>query len=90
LTLPSLVDTLGYMMSAQSYARTLLTNIEDLLADPDPKTQVRAVHHLAEGVTLLQHKVIAEARQKGIPWSEIGDIYGCTRQAAQQRFGGGD
>lgn len=32
---------------------------------------------------------VQRARDEGATWQEIGDALGITRQAAQQRFGGG-
>lgn len=30
---------------------------------------------------------VDNARDAGMTWAEVGEILGCTRQAAQQRFG---
>lgn len=32
---------------------------------------------------------VERAREGGVTWQQIGDLFGTTRQAAQQRFGGG-
>lgn len=65
---------------------TLLTNVRDLLDSPDARTRVRAVHHLAVGVEGLQRLVLLDAQASGMTWSEIGDLYGVSRQAVHRRF----
>ncbi|MCB1004764.1 MAG: hypothetical protein KDB35_11340 [Acidimicrobiales bacterium] len=67
-------------------ADTLLTNIRDLLDSPDPKTRVRAIHHLAAGVDTLERQVLLEAQTSGLTWAQIGEVYGVSRQAAHRRF----
>ncbi len=69
-----------------STATTLLTNISDLLDSPDPKTRVRAIHHLAAGINTLERQVLADAQASGLTWAQIGEVYGVTRQAAHRRF----
>jgi hypothetical protein len=41
-------------------------------------------------VSAARRAVVAEAREAGTTWEEIGDALGITRQAAQQRFGQAD
>lgn len=67
-------------------ADTLLTNIRDLLDSPDPKTRVRAIHHLAAGVDALERQVLLDAQSAGLTWAQIGEVYGVSRQAAHRRF----
>ena len=69
-----------------SKAHTLLTNSRDLLESPDPKTRVRAIHHLAVGVDTLERQVLLDAQSEGMTWAQIGEIYGVSRQAAHRRF----
>ena len=33
------------------------------------------------------NNTVANARDAGMSWAEVGDLLGITRQAAQQRFG---
>jgi len=66
----------------------LVTNVEELLDDPHARSRVRGIHHLVLGIKVLEQEVIAEARRNEMSWAAIGEVYGCTRQAAQQRFGG--
>jgi hypothetical protein len=78
-------------MKAQqrSFARdveTLLTNVRDLLDSANARDRVRAVHHLAVGVELLERRVLFDAQASGMTWAEIGNAYGVSRQAAHRRF----
>lgn len=68
--------------------RTLIQNVEDLLDGPNPRDRVRAIHHLALGIRVLEQKVIWDARDHSMSWAAIGGVYGTSRQAVQQRFGG--
>lgn len=65
---------------------TLLANVRDLLDSPDPKTRVRAIHHLAAGVEALERRVVFDAQSAGLTWAQIGAVYGVSRQAAHRRF----
>src|SRR5215213_8428350 len=40
------------------------------------------------GDALLEH-FVSDARRSGMPWVEIGELFGMSRQAAQQRYGPG-
>jgi Clp amino terminal domain, pathogenicity island component len=59
----------------------------------DPLDRVAAAATLKDqmetlGDELLDH-FVKEARDQGCSWNQIGDALGVTRQAAQQRHGGG-
>ncbi len=69
-----------------SVVDTLLTNIRDLLGSSDPKTRVRAIHHLVAGVDTLERQVLLDAQSAGLTWAQIGEVYGVSRQAAHRRF----
>jgi hypothetical protein len=57
------------------------------LGDGDPDDLPLAVS-LANDVELVLCKVVARQRESGASWSQIGAQLGCSKQAAQQRFGG--
>jgi hypothetical protein len=70
-------------------------NIEELAAlvdDREPAARLR--HAVAIGRELadlgdeLIGRFVAEARASGASWTEIGQAFGTSKQAAQQRFGG--
>lgn len=66
-----------------------VTEDEPIPGEPVELEQMRwARWVMAEAAQLVEATVI-EARAAGIPWSAIGDVHGVTKQAAQQRFGGG-
>lgn len=67
-------------------ADTLMTKVHDLLESPDPKTRVRAVRHLASAVDTLERQVLLDAQSSGLSWTQIGEVYGISRQAAHRRF----
>jgi hypothetical protein len=59
-------------------------------AGPDPLDRVDAAVALAATVTgladALVDQFVAEARQTGLSWTDIGDRLGVTKQAARKRF----
>jgi hypothetical protein len=50
---------------------------------------IRGAVRLSEALDQELHVLVAEARNEGIAWSTIARQLGCSRQAAQQRFGAG-
>lgn len=86
---------------ADAVARAVLSEAgidEADLADVDAAGALSVGQHLAvigasarterEAVGFLQRAVVS-ARAAGASWARIGEELGMTRQAAQQRFGGG-
>lgn len=67
-------------------AHTVLANISDLLDSPDPRSRVRAVHHLSLGTAALERWILLDAQASGMTWAEIARVYGISRQAAHRRF----
>jgi len=52
----------------------------------DPLRRLEAVRHSRQVLEDLEASVVAEARSAGVTWLEIGELYGLTKQGAQQRF----
>jgi DNA-binding PucR family transcriptional regulator len=50
------------------------------------EARLAAVRQLAERVAELEAWAVHEAREAGLTWTQIGAVYGMTKQAAQQRF----
>jgi hypothetical protein len=71
-------------------ADNLVKMVEGLLDSPNPRDRVRAIHHISEGVKLLEYELVADAREQEMTWSEIGRLLRMSRQAAQQRYGAVD
>jgi hypothetical protein len=59
--------------------------------EPQPRNQLRVAVTLGRELTQLSDALIgrfvAHARAGGLSWTEIGDAFGITKQAAQQRYG---
>ncbi|WP_054119097.1 hypothetical protein [Porphyrobacter sp. AAP60] len=47
---------------------------------------ILAAHCIADESRIVLHRWIEAARRSGMSWSEIGDVLGISKQAAQQRF----
>lgn len=54
--------------------------------DAGTPAQLRALHIAKTSLELQTRHVVAEARDQGASWSQIGELLGMTRQAAQQRY----
>lgn len=50
---------------------------------------IEAAHVVADEARLALHRWIDASRRAGLSWAEIGALIGISKQAAQQRFGGG-
>jgi hypothetical protein len=48
---------------------------------------VRAARQLREEAEALELEAVIDARGQRATWSEIGAVYGTSKQGAQQRFG---
>lgn len=51
------------------------------------KMKMAALNELVSVAGNVLAGVVAEERELGMPWSEIGDALEITRQAAQQKYG---
>jgi hypothetical protein len=78
--------------------RNRLPAVEDLAAvvaarssEPSPATRLGAAIELGRELTDLGDALIgqfvAEARAAGLSWTEIGRLFGTSKQAVQQRYG---
>jgi Clp amino terminal domain, pathogenicity island component len=50
------------------------------------RTAIVLSRDLADIGEALVERFVTEARAAGMPWAEIGDLFGTSRQAAQQRY----
>ena len=73
-----------------STAQTIIDGAATLRTDPNDATPATILASYAEYArhveTELRHQV-AIARSMGMSWTEIGNVFGVTKQAAQQRYG---
>lgn len=52
----------------------------------DPLERVDVARHVREVAERLEDEAVVQARKAGHTWSEIGALFGLTKQGAQQRF----
>lgn len=67
---------------AQRFAKALAS----FASVTDPLTRLDAVRGAREALEVLEVQTVAEARAGGATWTQIGALYGVSKQAAQQRF----
>lgn len=60
--------------------------LDALLAAADPLTALAAARQVREAAEALEIAVAAEVRREGGTWTEIGAVYGTSKQGGQQRF----
>ncbi len=53
----------------------------------DPVDRLRAAKQLRELIEDVERACGHAAHDAGVSWSEIGEVYGSTKQAAARRFG---
>lgn len=56
-------------------------------SDAAPATVLTSYAEYAKRVEAELRNQVIIARSMGLSWAEIGDVFGVTKQAAQQRFG---
>lgn len=66
-------------------AQVLLTIASD--EDQHALERVWAASRAAQAVHEVTAQAVAVARERGETWTEIGNIFGTSRQAAHERFG---
>jgi hypothetical protein len=54
--------------------------------DPTPAEQIEAIRRLRECLDQEEQQIVFGLRLRQTSWQVIGDMFGITRQAAQQRF----
>lgn len=70
-----------------------IRTVAGLLADEltsaanDPLHSLASARSLDELTNLALHRLVRDARGRGVSWQRLGDALGTTRQAAFQRFG---
>lgn len=73
-----------------STAQTIIDGAATLRTDPDdatPATILASYAEYARHVETELRRQVAIARSMGMSWTEIGNVFGVTKQAAQQRYG---
>jgi hypothetical protein len=57
------------------------------LDEGDPLGALEAVAAARAGLDVLARQAVAELREGGSSWADVGRVLGVTKQAAQQRYG---
>jgi hypothetical protein len=69
----------------------LVAVVEARAVDEPPATRLHVAIDLGRELTdlgdLLIGRFVAQAREAGLSWTEIGQLFGTTKQAVQQRYG---
>jgi len=69
----------------------LVTVVDARAANQPPAAQLRAAvdvgRELTDSSDVLIGRFVAQARDAGLSWAEIGQVFGTSKQAAQQRYG---
>ena len=52
----------------------------------DPLARLDAARRVREAGERIEGVAVEQARKAGRTWKEIGEVYGLTKQGAQQRF----
>ncbi len=73
-------------MPEAAHSKRVTRAMDALRALPDPLVRLDAVRVAVEQVQQLEAATVVQAREAGATWSEIGAVYGLTKQGAQQRF----
>lgn len=72
-----------------AFGPSVVGPIADLLAAGDLRLRLEALAALRVAVEEALPGAVREARGRGWSWAEVAEPLGVSRQAAQQRYGGG-
>ena len=75
-------------MASKSPVKRILASLGALDGADGPITRLQAARRLREAAEELEAVQVQAARKAGATWIEIGELYGLTKQGAQQRFRG--
>lgn len=73
-------------MAARTPRKRITSALDALDGAGDPLARLDAARRLREVADELEDAELRAARKAGATWSEIGALYGLTKQGAQQRF----
>ena len=74
------------MVSPRDLRARIKAESDAYRAAREPLERVDAARRLREAADQLEADAIETARDAGTTWAEIGELYGLTKQGAQQRF----
>ena len=73
-------------MAGKAPPKRIVKALEALQAATTDVDRLDAARRVREGADELERAAVEAARAAGMTWSEIGAVYGLTKQGAQQRF----
>ena len=73
-------------MAAGKQERQLAKKLSELAATKDARSRLVLAHEIQRAAVVLEQQSVADARDAGMTWTQIGALFGMTKQAAQQRF----
>ena len=73
-------------MARRKSDKELARAVGELASCKDPKQRVALARVIGEAAADLERSTVTDAREAGLTWTQIGVIYGISKQAAQQRF----
>lgn len=73
-------------MAEPAYSKRIAKALAALAEVPDPLARLDAIRRVREAVERLEQEAAEAARADGATWKRIGELYGVSKQAAQQRF----
>jgi hypothetical protein len=75
-------------MSGKGLSKQVRRALEALEASAEPLEMLASVRELCEAAEELEITAVASVREQGTTWTQIGAVYGTSKQAVQQRFRG--
>jgi hypothetical protein len=65
----------------------LATLVRARASEESPGARLGVAIEISEASDALIERFVAEARAAGMSWTEIGQVFGTSKQAAQKRYG---
>jgi hypothetical protein len=66
--------------------KKLRQSVDAVQGAPSPLEALTAARQLREAAEALELALVVEARRRRSTWTEIGAVFGTSKQGAQQRF----
>ena len=73
-------------MATGKEERQIAKRLAELSNAKDARRRLVLAEEVRRLAVDLQRASVAEARQAGLTWTQIGELFGMSKQAAQQRF----
>ena len=73
-------------MRGRKAEKLIAKTLADLARDARALDRLALARVISAAAADLEHALVSEARADGATWTQIGEAFGMTKQAAQQRF----